>query len=257
LHQVLFSIGDFKIYSYGATLVFAFLMAIAVALKQGKKAGFSEEVILDLSLILLIAGVLGSRLLFVLLNLGDYLKHPLSILNLREGGLSLHGGLILGFLCVLWFCRSRKISLWSLLDAISPSFIIGIAIGRIGCFLNGCCYGKVTGLPWGVVFTSAHITLARHPSQIYEMLLDLAVFALLLYWQGRKRFEGEVFLFSLLLYSVVRFIVEFFREGLFFFWGLSLAQYGSILIIVLCLILIARGRKDARAAAGRKRSRKK
>lgn len=256
MHQVLFSIGDFKIYSYGATLVAAFLMAIAVALKQGKKAGFSEEVILDLSLILLIAGVLGSRLLFVLLNLGDYLQHPLSILNLREGGLSLHGGIILSFLSALWFCRKRKIPFWSLLDALSPSLILGVAIGRIGCFLNGCCYGKVTSLPWGVVFASARIPLARHPAQIYEMLLDLAVFALLLYWQGRKRFEGEVFFFSLLLYSLVRFIVEFFREGLYFFGALSLAQYGSILIIVLCLVLIARGRKDVKAA-GSKRSRKK
>ncbi len=256
MHQVLFSIGGFKIYSYGATLVAAFLIAIAVAVRQGKKSGFSDEVILDLSLVLLISGVLGSRLLYVLLNLGDYLQRPLSILNLREGGLSLHGGLILGFLAAFWFCRKKNIAFWALMDAISPSFILGMAIGRMGCFLNGCCFGKVTSLPWGVVYSSAHIPLVRHPSQVYEMLLDLAVFFLLLYWQGKKKFDGEVLFLTLMMYSAVRFTVEFFREGLFFFWGLSLAQFGSILIIVLCLVLIAHYRKDVKTA-GSKRTRKK
>lgn len=250
MHRVIFKIGNFEIYTYGVMLVLGFLAGFVFAIRRNKNKIVSNDTMMDFSLFVLLGGVLGARLAYVLLHLKDYISHPISILNLREGGLAWHGGLIGGFITAFLFCRKKKIDLYELMDLYAPSTIVGLAIGRIGCFMNGCCIGTETNSPWGLVFRDAGYTTPRHPTQIYELLLDLIVVFLLVSWEKRKRFSGEIFLLMFSLYSIVRFIVEFFRFSPPRVLGLSLAQYSSIIIFIVTLVWIYMGRKKVPGKGG-------
>ncbi len=141
MHRVLFKIGNFEVYTYGFTLVLGFIVAIAVTIFRNKKKNVLNDDILDFSFYMLLAGIVGSRLVYVLLHLGEYMAHPLSMFNLREGGLAWHGAMAGGLLAFLIFSRIKKIDLYEFLDLAAPQMMLGLAIGRIGCFMNGCCFG--------------------------------------------------------------------------------------------------------------------
>ena len=154
-----------------------------------------------------------SRLVFVALNWGDSSHRLLDIVGIwREGGLSFHGGLLGGILATLLYGRLHKLSFWVMADLLSPGLALGYALARIGCFLNGCCYGEPTKLPWGVVFPGI-TTDPCHPTQLYSSLGSLLILGILLAVRGRLTARGQLFPFYLMIYSVMRAAIEMLRKG--------------------------------------------
>lgn len=218
MHRILIQLGPVPLYAFGVSLALAFLLGIRVAQVRARRRGVSPDLILDLSLYLLLGAIVGSRLFHAFANWSDYRSAPAAVFKIWEGGLSFQGGVIGAILCALWFLRSRKLSFWPLSDIVIPSVALGQALGRIGCFLNGCCFGAPTELPWGVTFPPDSFAAADygpahclHPVQLYSSAADLAVFALLLAFSRRSRLAGATFCLYGVLAGSVRFGLEFLR----------------------------------------------
>jgi phosphatidylglycerol:prolipoprotein diacylglycerol transferase len=201
-------------------LATAFVVGIVILQRNAHLVpGLRKDRVVDCVLFMLVLSLAGARALYVLLNLNqfDSIKSALSVQN---GGLSFHGGLLGGMLGVALFCRFYKAPFLPLVDIMAPAGALGYAITKIGCFLNGCCIGRPTGLPWGVCFpdpnsaTPGALTAPSHPVQIYDCILNVILCLVLLRALHRKRFHGQTFFLWLILYSVVRFLVEFARKGI-------------------------------------------
>lgn len=239
MHPVLFRLGSLAIHSYGVMLMLGFLAGIWLSSRQARKLGLRRDLPVDLSVWVLLCSILLARLTYVALNWGDYVSRPLDILQVwKEGGLSFHGGLLGGVLAVLLFSRRARISFWLLADMLSPGLALGYAIARVGCFLNGCCYGAPTSLPWGIVFPGI-TTEPSHPTQLYAALGSFLICLLLLRLQPRLRAQGQLFLLYLMLYSVLRLIMEIFRRGASaqeLFAGVTQAQAVSLALFALAAL---------------------
>jgi len=259
MYPEIFHVGSFPINTYGVFLAIAFLCAILVAVRLGARDGLPRERIYDLSLWMLLGGLIGSKIL-MLFTEPEYRDHPLQLLSLdflRSGGV-FYGGLIGAVLTGYFLMKRYKLPWWKTADACAPGIAIGNFFGRQGCFAAGCCWGKPTSLPWGVKFTELghQITgvptdVYLHPTQLYESFTMLIVFLFLLWMHKRKRFSGQVILLYALLYSVVRFAIEFVRDdprgdifGLTTLTGLSTSQMISLVVgIAAAVVLIIRWRR--------------
>jgi phosphatidylglycerol---prolipoprotein diacylglyceryl transferase len=223
----LFTFGSFSLHTYGLMLAIGFLTGIYISAARAKKAGEDPALIWDLSVWVILSAILGARLFYVVLNFDEFRGNLLSIINpvqadgtLGIGGLVFIGGFILALFVTVLYLRKRKRSLVRLLDICVPGAAIGMGIGRIGCFLNGCCYGLPTALPWGISFPEScpagayaaamHAHLL-HPAQLYMVLGGLLTGGLLLLLERYKRFDGFTLLLYLMFYSVDRTTVDFFR----------------------------------------------
>lgn len=243
MHPIFFNIGPIEVRYYGVMIALAFIAGTIVGEREAKRKGFATGVVYDLLSYLLIAAIVGARLYYVLFSdLSWFITHPSQIFAIWRGGLSLHGGIIGGLLTGIWYCRKRGFSGWIFADVLAPSIAIGQAIGRIGCTLNGCSYGRHTDLPWGIVFTdpnsSAPLGIPLHPTQIYEMILSFILFAGL--WTFRKKitFDGQLFLTYVMGYGVIRFFLEFFRgDSLLLFNLVPVPHAMSVIIFVVGLAL--------------------
>ncbi len=215
MFPVLFSYGPFRIFTYGFFLALAFLCAMYVAGQEAKRRGGRAEQIYDLSFYGIIAAIIGSRVLHVILEWQYFLAHPLDIFMLWKGGLAFQGGLIFGLLTVIFYSYRHHLALWTTLDIMAVAMPLGQFIGRLGCFMAGCCYGQECHQPWAVTFnhpeTLAQAGVSLHPTQLYESFLSLGVFFFLLWFRHRQRFPGQILGTYLLLAGVVRFVVEFWR----------------------------------------------
>ncbi len=229
MYRILFTIGSFPIYSYGVMIALAFITAVLLAMKEAKKSGENPERILDLSLYIIIGVLLGARLGYVIFHLDYYLRNPIEMLYFRQGGLSFLGGFLIACILCLLYTKRTKISFWKYADIAAPSIAIGIGIGRIGCFLNGCCYGLVSekyGLKFpalnmppvylqqlkdGLITSGSSYTLPVIPTQLYSSLYGFLIFFVLLWMKKYKKYDGYLFLNFLVFYSIFRFTVEFFR----------------------------------------------
>ncbi len=252
LHPILFQIGPISIYSYGASIAAAFLAGITFASWSGKKEGLDPQKIVDLCFYILIAAIVGSRLLYIVVNYQHYLKNPLDVLKIWQGGLVFYGGLICAVAVAIRYLKKNQLPLWPMADVLAPALALGQCIGRWGCFFAGCCYGKPTELPWGIVFANesslAPLHQALHPTQIYSSLNGLIIFFLLLAIRKIRKFHGQVFCSYLLLYSVGRFIIEFFRgdeRGFAVEEVLSTSQFIGIFLFVTGILLFFRLKKSA------------
>jgi phosphatidylglycerol:prolipoprotein diacylglycerol transferase len=262
MYPELFRIGNFPINTYGVFLALAFLCAILITVKLAARDGLPREKIYDLCLWMLLSSLIGSKLL-MLLTEPEYRDHPLQLLSLdflRSGGV-FYGGLIGAILTGYFLMRRYNLPWWKTADACAPGIAIGNFFGRQGCFAAGCCWGKPTTLPWGVKFTELghEITgvptdVPLHPTQLYESFAMLIVFFFLLWLHKHRRFSGQVILFYALLYSVIRFAIEFLRDdprgdlfGLTTLTGLSTSQIISVIVGIAALILlIVRWRKNSK-----------
>jgi phosphatidylglycerol:prolipoprotein diacylglycerol transferase len=264
----LFFIGDLGVPSYWALLMIGFMAAIYLSWRMARRGGIDTNRILDLNLIILLSGLIGARLMHVLveddpLNPGEpilfnYLKHPLEIFNITNG-LAFYGGLILAALAGVWYVRRRGLGVGRVADIAGVCIPLGLVFGRLGCFLAGCCHGKPTDLPWGVVFQDP-ASLARplnvplHPTQLYSSAFALLLFALM--WAGHrrwKRFDGQVFLWFLALYSAGRFLIEFLRNdnrGMFFSGYLSASQVVALPLTAVALFFLFYLGRRARPVGG-------
>jgi len=264
MYPEIFHIGSFPINTYGVFLALAFLCAILIAVKLAARDGLPKEKIYDLSLWMLLASLVGSKLL-MLFTEPEYRDHPLQLLSLdflRSGGV-FYGGFIAAVLTGFFLMKRYNLPWWKTADACAPGIAIGNFFGRQGCFAAGCCWGKPTTLPWGVKFTELGHEITGvptntylHPTQLYESFAMLVVFLFLLWLHKHKRFSGQVILAYALLYSIVRFAIEFVRDdprgdilGLTTLTGLSTSQLISLIVGVSALILLIVRRRRAQVDA--------
>ncbi|MDP8218238.1 MAG: prolipoprotein diacylglyceryl transferase [Candidatus Theseobacter exili] len=217
----LLEIGTISIYSYGCFMAIAFLLAIWLAVHRAKSCGANPQYILDLGLISLIFGIVGGRLFYVVLNIKYFLESPGQIAMIHKGGLVFYGGLLLALSGCWVYLKIKKESFLEYSDICTPSIVIGHAVGRIGCFLNGCCYGGPTSLPWGVTFPEGSLPSAVfgvghciHPVQIYSATALLLMYVFLSYMFKKRQYRGEILFLYLLIYGFVRFLIEFGRADL-------------------------------------------
>jgi phosphatidylglycerol---prolipoprotein diacylglyceryl transferase len=249
----LFRIGNFPINTYGVFLALAFLCAILIAVRLAARDGLPKEKIYDLSLWMLLASLIGSKVLMFFTE-PEYRDHPLQLISLdflRSGGV-FYGGLIGAVLTGYFLMRRYDLPWWKTADACAPGIAVGNFFGRLGCFSAGCCWGKPTTLPWGVKFTElgheitgVPIDVPLHPTQLYESFSMFIVFFFLLWLHKHKRFSGQVILLYALLYSIIRFLIEFLRDdprgdmfGLTTRTGLSTSQLISIIVGLGALVLL-------------------
>jgi len=254
MYPILFQIGSFRIHTYGVFIALGFLTGIVLALREAKRVGEKPENILDLSFYSIIAAIVGSRLFYIILNYQYYIENPLEMIKIWSGGLVFYGGFVLALIVGIWYIRKSHLPLWKTADVMAPSIAIGQAIGRLGCFSAGCCYGKVTTLPWAVTFSNpeclANLGVPRHPTQLYSSLNDLFIFLILTVVKRFKKFDGLLIWLYVLLYSITRSIIEIFRgddRGLVFGGTLSISQFIGIVLVPISLFMLGylwRGNKS-------------
>lgn len=261
MYPEIFRIGSIPINTYGVFLALAFLCAILITVKLAARDGLPREKIYDLCLWMLLCSLIGSKILMFFTE-PEYRDHPLQLISLdflRSGGV-FYGGLIGAILSGYFLMRRYQLPWWKTADACAPGIAIGNFFGRQGCFAAGCCWGKPTTLPWGVKFTElgheitgVPLDVRLHPTQLYESFAMLLVFFFLFWLHKHRRFDGQVILLYALLYSVIRFAIEFLRDdprgdlfGLTTLTGLSTSQLISLIVGGGALVLLVlRWRKAA------------
>lgn len=238
MHPILIQKGSFQITSWGTMVIIAAIVALIVIFIRAKAYKIPIQQLkaaLHYSVPVVIAGFIGARLFFILEHIRFFISYPREIFALRQAGLSWYGGLVLGLLLGFWLIRKVKFNLGLVLDILAPVISIGFFIGRIGCFLAGCCFGRPTQMPWGVVFPSTSPAsmvygglVNVHPTQLYSSFAGLISFFILLFLERRIKIrpQGLIFFSFLILYGLWRFIIEFFRwhdPGLYIYgwitWG--------------------------------------
>lgn len=225
---VAFSVFGLEIRWYGLLIALAVLIGTVLALKEAKRKGVKEETLIDMLLFAVPAAIIGARAYYVTFTWDYYSKNPSQILNIRGGGLAIHGVIIAGALVAIIFAKVRKESFWNLADIVAPSLILGQAIGRWGNFANQEAHGGPTDLPWGIIVDGVKV----HPTFLYESIWNLIVFAFLLWYRRKKAtVEGEIFILYLMLYSVGRFFIEGMRTDSLMLGPFRVAQLISLTII--------------------------
>ncbi|HBF37807.1 MAG TPA: prolipoprotein diacylglyceryl transferase [Firmicutes bacterium] len=238
MRPVLFYVFGWPIHSYGFMLAVAFLIAIIGIGKEAKKYDICFENVIDLVTWVLIGAIIGARLAYVVTEYRYFMASPWwEIFAVNSGGLAFHGGLIGGFLAGFSYTSYKRISTWKLADIVTPYIALGYSIVRIGCLLNGCCYGKVSTVPWALRCAAQDGAL-RHPTQLYSMIGSFILFLILRRFRNHKQFDGFLFLLYVGLYSIMRFIVEIYRESPMVAPWLSLAQLVCIIMGILAFGLI-------------------
>jgi phosphatidylglycerol:prolipoprotein diacylglycerol transferase len=218
MKSILFQLGPVTVYSYGTILALAFILSLFLTVKRAHSVGVSKQTVYDLGIWLILGGLLGARIAYVLLHWDEFRGRLIEIIMIQKGGLAFYGSFIGGALFLWIFLKRKKLSFLKFADFMIPVVALAHGIGRVGCFLNGCCYGKPTECAWGVNFPvgsppTAHYGISHliHPTQIYETLLLIMLFFILLWIDRHKKFEGQTFISYLLLYPLIRFFTEFFR----------------------------------------------
>lgn len=222
MHPILFEIGPITIRSYGVLVACAFFVGFFLLYKEARKRNFYADKILDLELLILIFGVIGARALHVLVNFDFYKSNLPDIFFIWKGGLAFYGGLILAILASWVFVLRNKLPFWKTADFIAPYIVLGQSIGRIGCFLNGCCFGK-----------------AGHPTQLYASFALLCIFVILRLIQKKPLFSGFVFMAYLILYATQRFFIDFLRgDTLRYALNLTISQIISVVLFAIAIFLL-------------------
>ncbi len=216
MFPILFQHGRLTIYTYGLLVALGFLAAIWVAGSEARRRELESRKVQDLGFVILIAALLGARLFYVLIEWEYFAEHPMQVFEIWKGGLVFYGGFVCAALASLVYIHTRNLPLWDTADCVAPGLALGQALGRVGCFFAGCCYGAECDLPWAVTFTDprglAPLGVPLHPTQLYSALGNLVVFAVLYATARTRRRAGWVFGLYLVIYPAFRFAIEFLRE---------------------------------------------
>lgn len=238
MKPILFSYGSFHIYSFGLMVALGVMLSVFLMERRSARFGFpGREMVLDFVFVSVLFGFIGARIDYILQNFAYYSERPMEIFAFWEGGLIFYGGVVGAFLGLVGFCRMKKISFAKALDFLLPYIALTHAFGRVGCFFNACCGGKACDLPWAVTFPETGI--AVHPVQLYEVALDLILFAALSchYVRNEKRpvpaAPGATAVFYFFGYGLIRFFMEFFRTGNPFIGPLTINQWFSVFLIIV------------------------
>ncbi|MBP8620283.1 MAG: prolipoprotein diacylglyceryl transferase [Firmicutes bacterium] len=233
VHPVLFTIGEVEFYSYGLMIGIGLVLGLILASREMERRGMNPDEFFMFFILIIVCGIAGGRLFHVVLNKENY-TNLISILDLRGGGLAIHGVLFGGLVAAIAYSIVKKIPPGTLLDPIVPSVALGQGFGRIGCFLNGCCYGIPTNSDWGVL--TRYAPGLRHPYQLYESAANFLLFAGLMKLSRKTDSRGVVTLAYISGYSTIRFCLEFFRDSEKNLFGLSSAQILSVILLALSLL---------------------
>jgi phosphatidylglycerol:prolipoprotein diacylglycerol transferase len=263
MHPLLFQTNLFgllrdpwTLHTYGLLIATGFLLALSLIKRQAEREAEDPERFVDLAFYLLVAGLIGARIVFIFTKLDEFLQSPLEIVMFWRGGLVWYGGFIAAAGYVLYYCRRYRLPFFKFVDILMPYTALAHAFGRLGCLAAGCCFGRTTNLPWGIVFPpgsmaqqaqyAAHVVAASHPSlpvhptQLYEAGAELLLFWALVLVRRYKRFHGQLFLIWMGAYPILRSTIEMFRgdkeRGVYI---LSTSQYISILIAIVAALLVA------------------
>lgn len=203
--------------SYGVMLIIGFLVGYWLASRRAERFGIKRSQVADMAIWALLAGIVGARVGWVVQEFGYYLKNPVEIFKLTEGGMTSYGGILFAFLAVWIWSRIAKVRLSNVLDLLAAPALVMHGFGRIGCFLNGCCYGAPCSLPWAVsVHPDSGSAYMGHPAQLYDTLMAFFAAGMLLLYERatlQNRRPGQYASLFFILYGVTRFVYEFFRAG--------------------------------------------
>lgn len=237
---VLFNIGSISVYSWGFMLAIAVIIGIYGVGKLFEREGYDKENVVDMVLLMVVAGLIGARIAYIIVyEWSTFITNPLSLFSLGTGGIAgliWYGGLVGGAIPFFIYIYIKKLPFWPVVDMFAPFIALGYALVRIGCFLNGCCYGGETDFILGVVFPYVDAFM-RHPTQLYSSALNLLLFGFLIWFYPRRKFNGQVFIYYILGYSVYRFVVEFFRESLIMYGPISLGQVYTLILLAIGIVL--------------------
>ena len=228
MHPVLFQFHSVTIYTYGFFVALAVLAAFYAMNHHSRAMGLDQGLMGDLVFFLFVSGVVGARLFYVLQHFEDYRGDLWKIVSIGEGGLVWYGGFLTAAFFGLSFAAWRRWPVLKFCDCFAPILPLAHAIGRIGCFFNGCCYGRETCLPFGTVFPGD--STPRIPTQLLESLALFCLSAFLFRSPSKKRKDGELFVLYLILYSLFRFLIEFLRGDQTLLGFLTPPQWTSILL---------------------------
>lgn len=242
MNPVAFTIFGIDVMWYGVIISTGVLIGVVLALREAKRTGFKEDNLLDFLLYAIPIGILGARAYYVIFSWDYYSQNLSQIINIRNGGLAIHGAVIAGVITGIIFCKIRKINFLELIDLVIPSLILGQAIGRWGNYVNQEAYGGPTDLPWGIMVNGQKV----HPTFLYESIINILIFIFLLWFRkNKKASDGQIFGLYLILYSSGRFFIEGLRTDSLMFMGMRVAQLvsASAIIIGAGLLLYVKHKK--------------
>ena len=257
MHPELLHLGFLHLRSYGLMMAVAFVVGTFLGLREARRLGLDEDRVVNVILATLIASVFGARMLYVLEHLSEFRREWTSVLALWQGGLTLYGGIAAGTFAGLVAAKRLRLPVWITADALTPSLALGTMFGRIGCFLNGCCYGRPTPLPWGVVFPHDSFSFLEygdqpvHPSQLYNAIVGLLLFVLFQSLRGRFRVPGVMFWSFIVLFALIRIPLDLTRtyetDAVLMRIGtadITESQLMSVGMILLGMLMIMRLRRN-------------
>lgn len=249
MHPVLFEFGRFTIYSYGVLLAAAYLLGLQFALVRARSRGLDRQRVMDLGIWIIVSALVGAKLLLLAVDFRQFTGNPRDLLGLARSGGVFYGGLIAAVAVALFYLRRHQMPLWTTTDVFAPGIALGHVVGRLGCLLAGCCFGRPTDVPWAITFTNPEaaanvgtpLGVPLHPTQLYESGAEALILVFLLAFEKRGRpFPGRTFWSYMLLYGVTRFVIEFYRgdsRGLVF-GVLSTSQFVSVVLVPLSIVML-------------------
>jgi phosphatidylglycerol---prolipoprotein diacylglyceryl transferase len=247
VHPIALQLGSLTVHWYGVMIALAFLAGLWTATRRARRENIPGEKIADLVFWIMLAGMIGARAVYVTTYWSEFARQPFSeIFMIQHGGLVYYGSVIGAALAYIIYVLWKRLPGWKIADILAPSIALGNAFGRIGCLLNGCCYGRACDLPWAIRFPEDNPihppTFPVHPTEIYDALLNFALYLGLAWLFRHKKFDGQVFAAYLIGYALLRFTVEYFRGDYppdHIHNGLTSAQLVSLPILAIGLALVA------------------
>ena len=248
MYPELFSIGPITLYSYGVLLAASYLLGLWLAMRRARAWGLDANRVLDLGIYIIIAALIGAKLLLFVVDFDQFGTSPQDLLSLARSGGVFYGGLILAVVVAFWYIGRHRMPFWTTCDVFAPGIALGHVTGRLGCLAAGCCYGKPADVPWAIIFTNplaasnvgTPLGIPLHPTQIYEAGAELLILIVLLVTERRGRpFAGRTFWAYMLLYAISRYIVEIYRgdpRGEVF--GISTSQFISLVLAPLSIVML-------------------
>ena len=250
MYPILFNVGDWPVYSYGVLLAAAYLIGLQLAVVRARRAGIDPAKVMDLGIYLIIAALVGAKLMLIAVDFDYFRQQPRELLSLVRAGGVFYGGLIAAVAVGYFLVRRYKLNIWSTGDLMAPGIAPDHVVGRFGCLLGGCCYGPPTDDGWAITFTNpiananvgTPLNIPLHPTQLYDAGAELLILGVLLLTERKgKPFAGRTFWLYIGLYAISRFIIEYYRGDIqrgTVFGNMSTSQFVSLLLVPAALAML-------------------